>query len=92
MSKSRRESRNLEKAFLAISVVCSHIPAGDPHRHRRLPRRDDDPHAGVATSAHGAASGVHHEADEEPEGAKRIRRGLEDGLAERESSSKTPFE
>ena len=58
-------------------------PAGDPHGHRRLPRRDDDPHAGVAASAHGAPSGVHHEADEEPEGAKRMRNGLENGQTNR---------
>ena len=74
-----------------------HPPAGDPHRHRRLPRRDDDPDAGVAASAHGAAPGVHHEADEEPEGAKRENeeriRGRPSRTAEKKgSSSKTPRE
>lgn len=42
-------------------------PAGDPGGRRALSGRDDDPHAVVATSSHGATSGVDHEADEEPE-------------------------
>ena len=57
-----RDSRNLGK-------VVMHPPARDPHGHRRLPRRNDDPHARVAAAAHGAPSRVHHEANQEPEGA-----------------------
>ena len=59
--------------------ATSHPPARDPHGHRRLPRRDDDPHARVAAAAHGAPSRVHHEANQEPEGAGKTEGRLEIG-------------
>lgn len=42
---------------------------GDPGGRGALPRRDDDAHAVVAAPSHGAAPGVDHEADQEPDGA-----------------------
>lgn len=42
--------------------------AGDPGGRRALPGGDDDAHAVVATSSHGAAPGVDHETDQEPDG------------------------
>lgn len=41
--------------------------AGDPRGRRTLPGRDDDAHAVVATSPHGAPPGVDHEAHQEPD-------------------------
>ena len=41
-------------------------PARHSHRHRSLPRRDDDPDPGVSAASHGSAPGVDHEADQEP--------------------------
>lgn len=40
--------------------------AGDAGRRRAFARRDDDAHAVVAATAHGASAGVNHEADQEP--------------------------
>lgn len=48
---------------------------GDPGGRCAFPGRDDDAHAIVATSSHGAAPGVHHEADQEPDGQRRGRTG-----------------
>lgn len=55
-----------------------HQATGDPGGRRALPGRDDDAHAVVATSSHGAAPGVDHEADEEPD-AERGRKNEEGG-------------
>lgn len=44
---------------------------GDPGGRRALPGRDDDAHAVVAASPHGAAPGVDHETDQEPDGQRR---------------------
>lgn len=46
-------------------------PTGDPGGGRALPRGDDDAHAVVTTSSHGATPGVYHEADQEPAESKR---------------------
>ncbi len=48
-------------------------PTGDPGGRCALPGRDDDAHAVVTTSSHGAAPGVHHEADQEPDGERKGR-------------------
>lgn len=48
--------------------VSLHQSTGDSGRRRALPGRDDDAHAVVTTSSHGAAPCVHHEADQEPDG------------------------
>lgn len=40
--------------------------AGDARGGRTLARRDDDSHAVVPAASHGAASRVHHEANEKP--------------------------
>ena len=53
---------------------------GDPGGRRALPGRDDDAHAVVTTPSHGATSGVHHEADQEPDRG----RGKEEKGAEEE--------
>lgn len=51
---------------------CQFVPldqsTGDPGGRRALSGWDDDAHAVVATSSHGATSGIHHKADEEPGG------------------------
>ena len=47
---------------------------GDPGGRRALSGRDDDAHAIVTTSSHGAASGVDHEADQEPDGGQKCER------------------
>lgn len=39
---------------------------GDAGGCRALPGRDDDAHASVTAASHGPATGVHHEADQEP--------------------------
>ena len=51
---------------------------GDPGGRRALSGRDDDAHAVVATSSHGAAPGVDHEADQEPDGERRERKNKEE--------------
>ncbi len=43
-------------------------PTGDPGGCCALSGRDDDAHAIVTASSHGAAPGVDHEADQEPNG------------------------
>lgn len=41
---------------------------GDPGGRCAFSRRDDDAHAIVTTSSHGAAPGIDHEADQESDG------------------------
>lgn len=48
-------------------------PTGNPGGRRALPGWDNDAHAVVATSSHGSAPGVHHEANQEP--AERKKKG-----------------
>lgn len=38
-----------------------------------LSGRDDDAHAIVAAASHGATTGIHHEADQEPTKSKRAK-------------------
>ena len=57
---------SLHERRRVYQLVLLEVPARDAHRHRRLPRRDDDAHAGVAAAAHRAAASVHHEAHQEP--------------------------
>ena len=52
------------------------LPAGDPHGHGRFSRGDNDPDPGVAAASHGAAPGVHHEADQEPGDREEISQEL----------------
>lgn len=59
-------------------------PAGDPGGRRALSGRDDDAHAVVTTSSHGAAPGVDHEADEEPEGEQREKKEGEERRRKRQ--------
>lgn len=54
-----------------------HQATGDPGGRRALPGWDDDAHAVVTTSSHGAAPGVDHEADQEPDG-ENDRKGEEE--------------
>lgn len=42
-----------------------------------LSGRDDDAHAIVAAASHGATTGIHHEADQEPARTKRTKLGEE---------------
>lgn len=49
--------------------------AGDPGGRRTLPGRDDDAHAVVATSPHGAPPGVDHETHQEPDGREEEEAG-----------------
>lgn len=50
--------------------------AGDTCGRRALPGGDNDAHAIVAAASHGTATGVHHEADQEP---AETRADLEEG-------------
>ena len=53
------------KIYKLTNKYCN-APAGDAHGHGRLARGDDDSDPRVSAAAHGAATGVHHEADQEP--------------------------
>lgn len=55
-----------------------HQSTGDPSGRCALPGRDDDAHAVVTTSSHGAAPGVDHEADQEPDGEREKRKKKEE--------------
>ena len=54
------------KKFHQLLTKYCNAPAGDAHGHGRLARGDDDADPRVSAAAHGAATGVHHEADQEP--------------------------
>lgn len=60
-------------------------PTCDPGGGRALPRGDDDAHAVVTTSSHGATPGVHHEADQEPAESTRKGHGGQLQMSARES-------
>lgn len=49
-------------------------PTSDSGGRCALPRWDDDAHAVVTASSHGAPSGIDHEADQEPDGGEMKRR------------------
>lgn len=57
---------------------------GDPGGRRALSGRDDDAHAVVTTSSHGAAPGVDHEADQEPDGEGKKRKNEEERRKKRQ--------
>lgn len=54
---------------------CQLVPldqsACDPSGCRALPGRDDDTHAIVTTSSHGATSGIDHKTDQKPEDKRK---------------------
>lgn len=62
---------------------------GDAGGCRALPGRYDDAHASVTAASHGAATGVHHEADQEP---ARLENGVRKGEKrhEREKDRQKP--
>lgn len=57
---------------------------GDPGGRCALSRRDDDAHAIVTTSSHGATPGVDHKADQEPDGKRK-----EEGKGKKEEETKS---
>lgn len=64
---------------------------GDTCGCRALPGRDDDAHAIVAAASHGAAAGIHHEADQEPARWKKsdVRGGKDTDRGKRKDRSHT---
>lgn len=83
LHQSARQAFSFHHRGRGCQFVPLHQPTGDPSGRCALSRWDDDAHAVVTTSSHGAPPGIDHEADQEPDGGKIEKSDVKMGEQER---------